>query len=104
MSQINELLLGDRFGRRSRTADLIERYPDGDGRHCDGNSTPVPVPGIASGGAVLFTHSIDAACARHTVGYESPSQFSRDYRRLFGAPPVRGIERLRASASDMVAA
>jgi AraC-like DNA-binding protein len=53
---------------------------------------------------LILTHSIDAASASHTVGYESPSQFSREYRRLFGAPPVRDIERLRASASDMVAA
>jgi AraC-like DNA-binding protein len=53
---------------------------------------------------LILTRSIDAASAGHVVGYESPSQFSREYRRLFGAPPVRDIERLRASASDMVAA
>jgi AraC-like DNA-binding protein len=53
---------------------------------------------------LILTRSIDAASASHTVGYESPSQFSREYRRLFGAPPLRDIERLRASASDMVAA
>ncbi|MFN5765386.1 MAG: AraC family transcriptional regulator, partial [Pseudanabaena sp.] len=28
-------------------------------------------------------------------GYESPSQFSREYSRMFGAPPIRDIERLR---------
>jgi AraC-like DNA-binding protein len=53
---------------------------------------------------LILTHSIDAASAAHNVGYESPSQFSREYRRLFGAPPVRDIERLRASASNMAAA
>jgi AraC-like DNA-binding protein len=53
---------------------------------------------------LILTDSIDAASAGHEVGYESPSQFSREYRRLFGAPPVRDIERLRASASDMAAA
>jgi AraC-like DNA-binding protein len=53
---------------------------------------------------LILTQSIDAASASHAVGYESPSQFSREYRRLFGAPPVRDIERLRASASDMAAA
>lgn len=31
------------------------------------------------------------------VGYESPSQFSREYARLFGAPPMRDVARLRAS-------
>ena len=33
--------------------------------------------------------AMDAASAGHSVGYGSPSQFSRDYRRLFGAPPMR---------------
>ncbi len=42
----------------------------------------------------------DAASAAHRVGYESPSQFSREYRRLFGAPPARDIAQLRA-ASDI---
>jgi AraC-like DNA-binding protein len=32
------------------------------------------------------------------VGYESPSQFSREYARLFGAPPARDVARLRGSA------
>ena len=46
---------------------------------------------------LIFSQAMDAASASHHVGYESPSQFSREYRRLFGAPPVRDIERLRAS-------
>lgn len=37
----------------------------------------------------LVLGGIDAASAGHSVGYGSPSQFSRDYRRLFGAPPMR---------------
>jgi transcriptional regulator GlxA family with amidase domain len=53
---------------------------------------------------LILSQSIDAAFACHAVGYESPSQFSREYRRLFGAPPVRDIERLRASAIDMATA
>ena len=53
---------------------------------------------------LILSRSIDAASAAHAVGYESPSQFSREYRRLFGAPPVRDIERLRVSAIDMAAA
>jgi AraC-like DNA-binding protein len=43
----------------------------------------------------MLSQSVDAAMAGHTVGYESPSQFSREYARMFGAPPVRDIERLR---------
>ena len=31
------------------------------------------------------------------VGYESPSQFSREYSRLFGAPPQRDVGRMRLS-------
>ncbi|MEG4574115.1 AraC family transcriptional regulator [Microcoleus sp. N3A4] len=40
---------------------------------------------------------MDAATASHHVGYESPSQFSREYRRLFGTPPSRDIARLKNS-------
>ena len=39
--------------------------------------------------------SVDAATAGHEVGYDSPSQFSREYRRLFGAPPMQDVARLR---------
>jgi AraC-like DNA-binding protein len=42
----------------------------------------------------------DAASVGFAVGYESPSQFSREYSRLFGAPPGRDATRLRASAQD----
>lgn len=45
---------------------------------------------------ILFERC-DAATAGHRVGYDSPSQFSREYSRLYGLPPRRDIERLRAS-------
>jgi AraC-like DNA-binding protein len=41
--------------------------------------------------------SDEAAAAGHRVGYESPSQFSREYRRLFGAPPRQEIAAMRTS-------
>ena len=41
---------------------------------------------------LIFSEALDAASAAHRVGYESPSQFSREYRRLFGAPPIRDLE------------
>ena len=44
---------------------------------------------------LMFADGVDCATAGHRVGYESPSQFSREYRRLFGAPPRAEIERLR---------
>lgn len=46
---------------------------------------------------LMLSEMVDAATAGHRVGYESPSQFSREYSRLFGEPPVRDMARLRAS-------
>lgn len=45
---------------------------------------------------LMLADRLDAAEAGFRVGYDSPSQFSREYRRLFGAPPVRDMGRLRA--------
>ena len=54
---------------------------------------------------LILARSMDAATAAFNVGYESPSQFSREYSRLFGAPPVRDTARLRAGeAGGAVAA
>lgn len=47
---------------------------------------------------LLLAEGLDATSAGHRVGYESPSQFSRDYRRLFGAPPRREIAQHRNGA------
>ena len=44
---------------------------------------------------LMLAENVDAACAGYQVGYESPSQFSREYSRMFGAPPIKDIERLR---------
>jgi AraC-like DNA-binding protein len=44
---------------------------------------------------MMFADGIECATAGHRVGYESASQFSREYRRLFGAPPRSEIARLR---------
>jgi transcriptional regulator GlxA family with amidase domain len=41
----------------------------------------------------------DVAAVGHAVGYGSPSQFSREYRRMFGAPPGQDAVRLKAFAS-----
>ncbi len=43
----------------------------------------------------LMLTGVDAALAGHRVGYESPSHFSRDYSRLYGAPPLRDVVHLR---------
>jgi len=44
---------------------------------------------------LMLSEDLDAAAAGYRVGYESPSQFSREYRRLFGAPPQRDMASLR---------
>ena len=43
----------------------------------------------------MLGEELDAASAGHRVGYEDPSYFSRDYKKLFGAPPQRVIASLR---------
>lgn len=48
---------------------------------------------------LLMSEAVDAATAGHRVGYESPSQFSREYSRLFGTPPARDQRRLRERAT-----
>ncbi len=44
----------------------------------------------------MLNQNIDASNASGLVGYESPSQLSREYRRVFGEPPQRNVRRLRA--------
>ncbi len=43
---------------------------------------------------LMLMDRLDATTAAFQVGYESPSQFSREYSRLFGAPPLRDISSL----------
>ena len=43
---------------------------------------------------ILLAGSADAASAAYRVGYQSVSQFSREYARMFGAPPKRDVEGL----------
>ncbi|OCC25731.1 AraC family transcriptional regulator [Croceicoccus estronivorus] len=50
----------------------------------------------------LLVTSADVARAGHMVGYESASQFSREYARMFGAPPSRDAERLRGEGVEEI--
>jgi AraC-like DNA-binding protein len=49
---------------------------------------------------LMLAGSLDATRAAFQVGYESASQFSREYSRLFGAPPLRDIKRMHLAASS----
>lgn len=44
---------------------------------------------------LMLTEHLDAASAAFQVGYESPSQFSREYGRLYGCPPAKDVTELR---------
>ena len=48
----------------------------------------------------MLNQSLDAGNAGALVGYESASQFSREYSRLFGAPPQRDIRRMRVNQTS----
>ncbi len=47
---------------------------------------------------LMLDEHLDAATAGFRVGYNDPSQFSREYRRHFGAPPLRDVSRIRSGA------
>jgi len=47
---------------------------------------------------LMLSDGVNAATAARTVGYESLSQFSREYARTFGAPPRRDVVALRDAA------
>ena len=49
----------------------------------------------------LMANGADVARVGFSVGYDSPSQFSREYARFFGAPPGRDAARLRATVSAL---
>lgn len=47
---------------------------------------------------LMLSENLDAAQAGYRVGHEDASHFSRDYKRQFGEPPLRDVERLRELA------
>jgi AraC-like DNA-binding protein len=48
----------------------------------------------------MLTDGIDVTHAAYEVGYESVSQFSREYSRFFGQPPMRDVRILRSAAAE----
>lgn len=49
---------------------------------------------------LMLEDQVDVTAAAFGVGYESPTQFSREYRRLFGRPPRRDVVALRAAGGE----
>lgn len=48
---------------------------------------------------LMLTESLQASDAAFQVGYESPSQFSREYARMYGRPPMLDMQELRSQAA-----
>lgn len=44
---------------------------------------------------IMLLEAVNASSAAYRVGYESPSQFSREYTRMFGAQPMRVIKTMQ---------
>lgn len=51
---------------------------------------------------LMLSESLDAASAGYRVGYDDAAHFSREYKSLFGLPPLRDVERLRQAADERV--
>lgn len=49
---------------------------------------------------IMLAEMKDAASAAYAVGYESTSQFSREYARMFGAPPMRDVMAILSQSTD----
>jgi AraC-like DNA-binding protein len=52
---------------------------------------------------LMVGEDLDAASAGHRVGYDDPSHFSREYKRLFGAPPLRHAVQRQERAEESAA-
>lgn len=49
---------------------------------------------------LMLGENLDATSAAYRVGYDDASHFNREYKRLFGAPPMRDVERLREAVRE----
>jgi AraC-like DNA-binding protein len=50
---------------------------------------------------LMLGQNLDATSAAYRVGYDDSSHFNREYKRLFGIPPMRDVERLREAAREI---
>jgi transcriptional regulator GlxA family with amidase domain len=96
-------LLRDNFTRPIRVAELAEAAgmsPSSFHEHFKALTAMTPLQyqkqlRLLEAQRLLVAGDIDAARAAYRVGYESASQFSREYARMFGAPPARHAAGLR---------
>jgi AraC-like DNA-binding protein len=51
---------------------------------------------------LMLGEGLDAASAGYRVGYDDAAYFNREYKKLFGEPPMRDVERLREGATERV--
>ena len=51
---------------------------------------------------LMLSEALDAASTAYRVGYDDASHFNREYKRLFGLPPLRDVERLRQASQQNV--
>jgi AraC-like DNA-binding protein len=51
---------------------------------------------------LMLGEHLDAGGAAYRVGYDDTSHFNRDYKRLFGEPPMRDVERLQNGTTESV--
>lgn len=57
---------------------------------------------LAEARRLMLSERLEASTAAYRVGYESASQFSREYSRQFGAPPLRDIAGMRSAAPEVM--
>ncbi len=89
--------------RIEELAELAAMSPSSFHRHFRAVTTMSPLQfqkqiRLQAARARLLAEFEDVAAVGFSVGYDSPSQFSREYSRLFGAPPGRDVARLRTVA------
>lgn len=85
-------------------ADMVAMSESSFHRHFRGATTMSPLQfqkliRLQEARARILSDAGDVAAIGYSVGYDSPSQFSREYSRLFGAPPGRDKARLGARAA-----
>ena len=104
-------LIRDEFARSipvKRLADVAGMSPSSFHEHFRAATSLTPLQfqkqlRLIEARRLMVTEGESASNAAFDVGYESVSQFTREYGRMFGAPPVRDAANLRAMASETVA-